>query len=269
MRGKNLLILHNFGGVGKSTIGGCLIHPRVGGELMSIETNNTDAERYGVRVRRYAAAQYSDYYRDLRRFSVYGNTVTDVGASNAEAFIDKVNESGGRDQFDYIVVPATQNDRGQIETITTIQTLLDNVGVDPDRIRVVLNMVRKPVRTAPIEGEFTHLFAFAEQDRRVKINPKCYIPQLQLFSHLAAANRSWLDVVNDRTDYSAKIMEAINAGDTTAEELACDNALLQEMAGQARDILDRAWAELNIDIHEPARKVAAPATSVPTEQHEQ
>jgi hypothetical protein len=144
LKRKKLLILHNFGGVGKSTLGACLIHPRVGGELMSIETNNTDAERYGVRVHRYAATQYEGYYRDPRRFSVFGNTLTDVGASNVEAFIDKLIRASGLDQFDYVVVPATQGDRGQIETITTIQTLLDNVGVAPERLRVILNMVKKP-----------------------------------------------------------------------------------------------------------------------------
>ena len=148
LKRKKLLILHNFGGVGKSTLGACLIHPRVGGELMSIETNNTDAERYGVRVHRYAATQYEGYYRDLRRFSVFGNTLTDVGASNVEAFIDKLIRASGLDQFDYVVVPATQGDRGQIETITTIQTLLDNVGVAPERLRVILNMVKKPTRNS-------------------------------------------------------------------------------------------------------------------------
>ena len=264
LKRKKLLILHNFGGVGKSTLGACLIHPRVGGELMSIETNNTDAERYGVRVHRYAATQYEGYYRDPRRFSVFGNTLTDVGASNVEAFIDKLIRASGLDQFDYVVVPATQGDRGQIETITTIQTLLDNVGVAPERLRVILNMVKKPTRTAPIEGEFAQLFAYAESESRVKLNPNCYLPQLELFSYLAAANRSWSDVANDHTDYDAKIEEAVKARDLAAEERAMDNALLQEMTRQARDIMDNAWKELDIEVEQPAPKVAQ-ALAAPTE----
>jgi len=263
MSGKKFLILHNFGGVGKSTVAGCLIHPRIGGEILSIESNNLDAAIYGLPVRRYAATQYSDFYGDLRRYSVFGNTITDVGASNVEAFVDHLIQSGGHEQFDYVVVPATQGIRGETETITTLQTLLDSVGFAPARIRVVLNMVEKATRKTPIETHFRRLFGYAMADGRFQLNPKCWIPRMGVFSILASANRTWSSVVTDQTDYDAKIKEARDAQKKRDEDEAVNNALLQQMVRQAAGIMNDAWNAMNIDI------AAAPAPETRTEQLEQ
>ncbi|CAN7745099.1 hypothetical protein LJR267_010471 [Paraburkholderia hospita] len=191
MSGKKILIIHNFGGVGKSTIAGCLIHPRTGGEILSVESSNLDASAYGLPVHQYNAAEYTEFYRDLRRYSALGNVISDIGASNVEEFIDHLIKSGGHEQFDYVVVPATQGMRGETETTTTLLTLLDNVGVAPARLRVVFNQVDKARRTAPIEHYFPRLFAFAKQDGRVQLNPNCWLPKLDVFSVLASATRSW------------------------------------------------------------------------------
>ncbi|CAN7744414.1 hypothetical protein LJR267_010488 [Paraburkholderia hospita] len=168
MSGKKILIISNYGGVGKSTLAGCLIHPRTGGEILSVESNNLDASAYGLPVHQYAAAEYTQYYADLRRYSAFGNTISDIGASNVEKFIDHLIKSGGHEQFDYVVVPATVGMRGESESISTLLTLLDNVGVAPARIRVVLNQVDKCRRNTPIEQHFERLFAFADQDGRVQ-----------------------------------------------------------------------------------------------------
>lgn len=246
----NILLANNFGGVGKSTIGACLLHPRVGGQILSIETNNTGAERYGLPIHRYAAEQYREYYDDLRRFAFVGNTTTDVGASNIERFIKRLTEAGSHDRFDYYVVPATQTDRGQIESITTLQTLLDTIGVDPDRIRVVLNNVTINRKDGPIEAEFPHLFAFADQDRRVKINPKCAIPSLDVFSLLATSGRSWQQVQDDKTDYDDVYADAMAAGDQVGQDVALRNQYLQELVAQAQKLMNQAWNEMGITFPE-------------------
>ena len=244
----NVLLANNFGGVGKSTVAACLLHPRVGGQLLSIETNNTGAERYGLPIRRYAALQYREYYDDLRRFAFVGNTITDFGASNIERFIDRLHEAGSHDRFDYYVVPVTQTDRGQIESITTLQTLLDTIGVDPERIRVVLNMVKTHRADDPIEAVFPELFAFAGQDQRVKVNPKCAIPSLDVFSLLATSGRSWQDVQNDRTDYDDVYAEAMATCDQGGQDIALRNQYLQELVAQAQNLMNRAWNEMNITL---------------------
>lgn len=244
----NFAIAHNFGGVGKSTIGACLLYPRVGGQLLSIESNNTGAERYGIPVHRYAAAQYREYYEDLRRFAFVGNTITDIGASNIESFIDRLVEAGSYDRLDYWVVPVTQSDRGQVESISTIRTLLDNVGIDPDRLRVVLNMVKMPQKNGPVEAQFPYLFTFADQDRRVKINPKCAIPSLDVFSVLATSGRSWQEVQNDKTDYDVKFAQAMAARDEVGQEVALRNQYMQEMVAQAQNLMNSAWTALDIAV---------------------
>ncbi|WP_109476936.1 hypothetical protein [Paraburkholderia sp. C35] len=252
MSGKKILIIHSFGGVGKSTIAGCLIHPRTGGELLSVESSNLDASAYDLRVHRYNAAEYTEFYTDFRRYSALGNVIADIGASNVEKFIDHLIKSGGHEQFDYVVVPATQKVRGETETITTLQTLLDVVGIAPARIRVVFNKVDKARTNAPIEQYFPRLFAFAGQDGRIQLNPNCWIPELEVFSVLASATRSWSSVRSDHTDYDAKINEATIAQETRAIEQAANNALMQTMVRQASRYVDPAWDALNIDIAEPA-----------------
>jgi hypothetical protein len=261
----NILLANNFGGVGKSTIAACLLHPRVGGELLSIESNNTGAERYGLSIRRYAALQYREYYDDLRRFAFVGNTTTDVGASNIERFIERLREAGSHDRFDYYVVPATQTDRGQIESITTIQTLLDTLGVDPERIRIVFNMVKTHRVDGPIEAEFPLLFAFAAQDRRVKINPKCAIPSLDVFSLLATSGRSWQEVQNDKTDYDDVYAEAMATGDKVGQDVALRNQYLQELVAQAQNLMNQAWNQLGITlpVKSPASRAIATVDAMP------
>jgi hypothetical protein len=251
MSGKKILIIHNFGGVGKSTIAACLIHPRTGGEILSVESSNLDASAYGLPVHQYAAAEYTEFYGDLRRYSAFGNTISDIGASNVEKFIDHLIKSGGHEQFDYVVVPATAGMRGETESITTLLTLLDSVGVAPARIRVVLNQVDKARRNTPIEKHFERLFAFANQDGRVQLNPKCWLPKLDVFSILASATRSWSSVRSDHTDYDSKIKEAHLAKQTRAVDEAVNNALMQELVGRASQYVDAAWDALDIDIAEP------------------
>ncbi|MEM5384114.1 hypothetical protein VSR68_11020 [Paraburkholderia phymatum] len=174
-------------------------------------------------------------------------------------------EAGSHDRFDYYVVPATQSDRGQIESITTIRTLLDKVGADPDRIRVVLNMVTMHKKNGPVEAVFPHLFAFADQDRRVKINPKCAIPSLDVFSLLATSGRSWQDVQNDKTDYDVAFAEAMASGDEVGQDVALRNQFLQELVAQAQNLMNRAWTELDIavPVNSPTARGVATAEAAP------
>ena len=95
------------------------------------------------------------------------------------------------------------------------------------------------------------MFAFANQDGRVQLNPKCWLPKLDVFSILASATRSWSSVRSDHTDYDSKIKEAHLAKQTRAVDEAVNNALVQELVGRASQYVDAAWDALNIDIAEP------------------
>jgi hypothetical protein len=237
---KHLLIINGYSGVGKSTMGAVLVAPRFGGEIMSIETANKDGERYGQKVHRFSAEDFPDYSKAL--FGAKTRTVTDVGASNYVWFLDQLDVYGGLENYDTVLTPADPSDRGQIETISTIQTLL-TAGLDPARLRIILNKSKKPTPKNPLQRQFSFLWANLPEE--VSINPKCYVPHLPLFQHLAYANLSWDEVVDDHTDYRQKTEEALSKGATDVEALV-KRRILQQMVRQTQQYLDDAYRELHI-----------------------
>jgi hypothetical protein len=46
----NILVIHQVGSIGKSTISAVIVRPRLGGKFYSIEDLDTDGERYGEKV---------------------------------------------------------------------------------------------------------------------------------------------------------------------------------------------------------------------------
>ncbi|MEI6002892.1 hypothetical protein H3V53_39140 [Paraburkholderia bengalensis] len=240
----NVLIIHTTGSVGKSTLAAVLLRPRLGAELLSIENSNFGAERYGEPVRLFEAQDYLAYIEQLM-MAEGTNTITDVGSSNFTEFVHQMLIVGGLSLFDYVIVPCEKQDRTQLETITTIQTLL-NAGLDPSRLRVILNKVSIPTPRRPIDVDFAALFAEAEKDPRIQINPNCYVPTLPLFAHMAANGLTWQNILADKTDYRALVRESKGQGNTMERIEYVTKQLAQGMAAQTIAILDRAFEELDI-----------------------
>jgi hypothetical protein len=251
---SNILVLHNYGGIGKSTIAGVMLYPRFGGELFSIETANDDASRFGIPVRRFAATEFPAYFQMLTLATT--NTITDVGASNFVQFLNHLGRHGGLHLFDHVVVPAEPSDRGQLETIKTIMTLF-NAGLQADRLRIVLNKVETQAveivgaahqdTHQTIRSQFIDLVAYAETEPRLQINLDCYLPPLQLFASMAAANCSWDDLISDTTDYRGLLVQTGKDNPRGPERLRLSQRLfLQTMAQKADTVLTRAYNALNL-----------------------
>src|SRR5699024_8581823 len=67
--------------------------------------------------------------------------IVDVGSSNIETFIKKLTSyKGSQEDFDYFIIPTTPQNKQQMDTLVTIETLLD-LDVEPERIKVIFNMV--------------------------------------------------------------------------------------------------------------------------------
>jgi hypothetical protein len=250
----HILIIHQNGSVGKTTLASFIVRPRLGGRLFSLDKVEADAERYGESVVRYAEEHYVDYLEDLVMCRHASNTLTDVGSNRWNSFVDSLKNSGGLELFDFVLVPTDLTDKAQEGTLVTAETLF-SAGLDPARLRIVLNKARSPSPLDPIEKQYPLLFAAAAGDPRIPLNPNCYIAELPIFSYLAQANLTWHDAVNDDADYDSLLAEATRDRRSQEERLVITRKLLlTAQAKKAKPIFDAVYRSLNI---------GAPTSSAP------
>ena len=266
---KRILIISNRGSADKSPVAELLLMPRLGGHLMSIETTNDDAEQHGQEVIRHDPENFTDYLDNLGRAP--GNTVTHVGATDFLAFVNALTQTHALIHYDFVIVVVNRTRRSQTESVVTIQTLLA-AGMDPSRLRIVLDEARTPTEVNTIPQQYEYLFPLADTDPRVKINPNCYIEEDSLFSTMLSARKSWKDLMADRTDYIAELEATTAAGVVESRIDMIHKMTLQRMAHKAAREYDRVFAELEIgpaDLNAiDAATAAAPSSMLPPDQHD-
>ncbi|QCP47862.1 hypothetical protein FAZ95_00880 [Trinickia violacea] len=240
---KRFLVIHTCGSLGKSALAGVLLMPRLGeGDLLSVETTNLDAAQFGQKVKRFDPEHFTHYVSSLT--AAPGNTVTDVGASCFLVFLNGLMQTGALQMFDYVIVPTDRTQRAQTETVTTIHTLLD-AGLDVDRVRILLNKATRPTQVNPIQMQFHYLFALADADPRLKVDPECFLENQPLFSTMVSLRKSWAELMADTTDYQAQL--AATEGRLDAARLEIVNKItVQMMARAASRVFDRVYERLNI-----------------------
>lgn len=211
----NLLVVSKAGTVGKSTLATILIAPRFGcDEVIAIETENAAGARYAQKVTRFTAERYAAYMEYLINVADEGkNTVTDLGASNYVAFVRMLAVANGIDFFDYVVVVTDTQERSQQDAIETIHQFF-GLGLEPERLRVVLNKSQPALPELTIEQQFETIFAAARIDPRIKVNPACTMPALPIFDQMAFNGISWSELLADTTDHTARLKSTVHEGAT-------------------------------------------------------
>ena len=255
---ENILVANVAGTVGKSTIASIQIAPRFGcDEVIAIETENPAGSRYAEKVKRFTAELYDDwleYVLDAREDGK--NTITDLGASNYVSFVNRLSLGGNISLIDYLVVVTDTQERSQEDAVATIQTFF-NIGLDPAKLRIVLNKAVVPTPELSIERQYDTLFTSAEVDPRIKINPNCYMPALTVFDHIASNGIKWSDLLADNTDHAAALKATIGEGATLARAKRAAFRIAQMAKDPAIKFSDRLFKELNIG--SPVRLIASAA----------
>jgi hypothetical protein len=243
----NILTIHRTGSVGKTTLASLVVRPRLGGKFFSFEkVDNIDGTRYGEQVIRYTCENYHRYQQEMYLSIGIENTLTDVGGNEAAPFLDKLEQDGGVELYDYVLVPTDLTDKAQENTISTV-TALFNAGLEPERLRIVLNKVRPPSPHDTIEMQYEVLFAEARKDPRIRLDPKCYMQSLGVFASLAQDGLSWAEVASDKTDYMAELIKASAAGRSDEERLPIvRNLLLSQQVMRAGPVFDIVYKSLKI-----------------------
>lgn len=190
-------VVNNSGNVGKSTLCHNLFIPRMPkAELIKVETINSD----GTLDETLSANEFTEIFK---RADSADCAIVDVGASNIEAFMHKLEEhKGSHEDFDLYVVPVTPPHKQQFDSVSTIENLLD-LGVSPENIRVVFNQVDKET---PIEKQFSNFLNSKLGGVDTSIRPIVYFNEI--YSHLNRLGKTFDEVLNDNRDFKKLIRES-------------------------------------------------------------
>lgn len=128
-------VLNYSGNVGKSTLAKNLLQPRMGQcPLLLVESINEGGDATNVKGKDFAGVMIEVLAND--------QVIVDIGSSNIEQVFAKVERMGDvMNEFDFVVVPSVPDEKQQKDTIKTIRDLI-KLGVDAEKIKVILNYVK-------------------------------------------------------------------------------------------------------------------------------
>jgi hypothetical protein len=231
-----IVVINFSGNVGKSTVAAHLLKPRMNNAtLFSIETLNDDAGSDGVDVETYKGKKYKELQEEL---FLLDDAIVDVGASNAEDFTNLMTQyHDSHEQFDYYLVPTVKDKKQTIDTIKTIESLV-NIGIPKKKIRVILNRVEVD---DDISDEFSALFGLEAANNTFVMNNKCVIYNNEAFDQCKDLGVPLAAIVADQTDYRAQAKAAKDAGDQEEAKRCVQLCLLKMIAITAYKNLDQVY----------------------------
>lgn len=211
-------VLNYSGSVGKTIVASHLLAPRMNhAPIFAVETTNETAADLGLDIDQLRGEQFGKLFRDLLRLH---DAIVDVGASNIEDFLSAMTRyEGAYEEIDFFVLPVIGTGKAQRETIKTI-TALVNLGVAPERIRVLFNRVQSDV-----EEEFLPVLTYASKTGDFVANAQALVYENEVFELLADARTSIADVLADQTDYRNLLRQADHADTARITHLTNRHAL--------------------------------------------
>jgi len=196
-----IVIMNNSGNVGKSMVCDTFLKPRVPeSETIKIETINSD----GSLDETISAKDIKAVFEKIDAADV---ALIDVGASNIEAFMNNLNRLGdAHEDIDLFVIPTTPKHKQQIDTISTVENLLD-LGVAPEKIKLVFNFYDNEY---PVEQFYSVIF---ESHLLETLNLKTQrelvtISDNPVFDMLGEMGKTFTEIADDERDFKQLIREA-------------------------------------------------------------
>lgn len=218
-------VINFSGNVGKSTISRHLLAPRMNNaHVIPVESINSDGtEDETIRGRQFGEL--------IEALMVMDDAVVDVGASNVEEFVERMNQyHGSYDVFDFFVVPVISERKQLRDTISTIETLAD-AGVPAQKIKMVFNMV-DPVDSP--EKEFSSILNYHKEDKTFTLSPDAIIYHSELYERLKGDDNI-VEMANDKTDYKAMIRDTEDKAERLKLTRAFSNRMLAVSANKNLD----------------------------------
>jgi len=227
------------GNVGKTTIARHLLLPRMpGARIISIESINAgEDEDHVIKGRQFAELQ--EYLQ------VVDNVIVDIGASNIEDLLSLMRRyRGSHDDFDFFIVPAVPTIKQQRDTMATLAEL-SRLGVPPEKVRVVFNMVEDRSEIAPA---FSLLLSFLQETPLAQLSADAYLESNEIYARVNGTSADLAAVAADPTDFKSMIAAATDKAERVglAQRLAT-----RRLAIGVVPELDRCFAALDLKAHAP------------------
>ncbi|CNK26161.1 Uncharacterised protein [Yersinia aldovae] len=228
-----IAVVNNSGNVGKTTICESLLKPRLdGAEIIKVESINSD----GTDDEKFTAAQFVEIFK---RIDGADCAIVDVGSSNIEQFMNQLTAyKGSQEDFDYFIIPVVPKYKQQVDTITTIENLLD-LNVEADRIRLVFNMVENDIN---FEKQFSEILE-SKTYKSLKLKKTPIVPSSEVFAHLSNAGKSFKEVTEDTSDYRALLRQTESKEE---REKLSEARSIKRIVNGMNESLDVAFKDLNI-----------------------
>ena len=242
-----IAVLSNSGNVGKTTLTTNLLLPRIANcELVKIETINDDRGAVGVK---YSGKEFDSI---IEHFYDSENMILDIGSSNIADFLRNIELSdSAHDDIDYFIIPVTPEEKNQIDTSSTVMSLVE-LGVDTDKIRIILNKVRPKTEKISIESQFQKLIdSDICNDLSIDFKSIPQVEETKAFDLMNTVRKTIEDCLNDDTDYKATLKSLAGKKDITSLEQKSTATVLQQANRVVKKFniqLNDAFEKLNIDI---------------------
>lgn len=229
----NIAIVNNSGNVGKSTICESLLNPRLpNSNIIKVETINSD----GTDDVKFSADEFDSI---LKQIDMCDCSIIDVGSSNIEAFILKMQEfKNSHEDIDYFIIPVIPKHKQQIDSVATA-TMLLSMGISNDKIKFIFNQCDRKI---PIERQFNDfLNGIKLLDIDIKVKPIIY--ETSAFSMLNDLNLTFSSVVEDKRDFR-KLLRESNSQEERG--LLSEQRSVKRLVDGVNDDLDIAFKALGI-----------------------
>jgi hypothetical protein len=201
-------VLNFSGNVGKTTVAGHLLKPRMGdAPIFSVESLNVDASADGLEVEKVKGRKFGELVDQLMQLD---RAIVDVGASNVEDFFKLMQQyHGSHEEFDAFVVPVVKEKKQQADTVNTLRALA-KLGIPKGKIRLLFNKVEVD---DSVRDDFAALFGLAEAEKSFTLRAEAVIYANEVFERLKSVGKSLGDITADGTDYRARLREAKDEGE--------------------------------------------------------
>ena len=229
-----LAVINFSGNVGKSTVTRHLLAPRLpGARVIAVESINAD-EGQDQSLRGFQFGELQEYLQAV------DDVVVDIGASNVEELMRLMHRyRESHEEFDCFIVPTVPPPKQQQDTIATLADL-HAVGVQPDRIQIIFNMVDD---REPLERSFHILLSFLEQKPIASANPDCRVGVNEVYARVTGMGADLAEIARDETDYKRLIARASDR----QEKMALGQKLAtRRLARGVVPELDACFAALNL-----------------------
>lgn len=228
-----IAVMNFSGNVGKTTVAAHLLKPRMQtARIYSIESINAGADASGVEVHQLRGKKFGSLIDSVM---VLDDAIIDVGASNVEDFMKMMQQyDGSHEEFDLFVVPTVKEKKVQADTVNTIRALRA-LNVPANKIRVVFNKL--DVEESPSE-EFPGIYGLASGERACIVSDAATIRTNEVFERLKTHGKALGDLLNDPTDYRAKLREST---DQTEREHCVQMVALKRLSITANENLDQVF----------------------------